>query len=364
MRRILSVLTAGALALAGCTTDEAPDEAGSPAGTASPDTPSETAAPTTSPSPTSTPTPSPTDGVAAMEFTPCEAQEFTIAHPVDWQTNDPGGLVAACRVFHPGPVDLPDEPQDISLHWAASLHIDNVPFEEVTGAEPTGEVLSSRDTTVAGRDARVSEVRSSGEALAPEEALRYGYAVDLGGRTLFAHTYSVGETDYERDKRVLDRMVEGLELTATEPVAGPATTEPSTEQATGEPVTVTGLEVGGHTGFDRLVFEIGGEGQAGWDIAYESEPRAQGSGEPVEVAGDATLRVTLTGVALPPDAPEEPRDGPQRVQPEGTSAVREVLDGTVFEGRHSFFVGLDEQRPYSVERLTDPQRVVIDVQTG
>jgi hypothetical protein len=302
--------------------------------------------------------------VAALEFAPCEAQEFTVTYPAEWETNDPGGLVAACRVFHPGPVDLPDEPQGIDLHWAASLRIDNAPFEDVTGADPTGEVLQARETTVAGRDARVTEVRADGAALVPEGERRYGYAVDLGGRTLFASTYSVGATDYERDKRVLDRMVGDLEVTTTAPVTGPATTEPSTTEHTGGPVVVTGLEVGGHAAFDRLVFEVGGDGEVGWDVDYVSDPRSQGSGQPVEVAGDATLRVTLTGVALPPDAPAAPRDGPQRLQPEGTSAVQEVLDDTVFEGRHDYFVGLDEQRPYRLERLTDPQRVVIDVATS
>lgn len=359
MRRTISLLTVGALALAGCATGDDSDPAATPSPATSPSGPSPGDPATAEPLPTAT-----DDTVAAMEFTTCEAPEFTIPHPAEWQTNDPAGLVAACRVFHPDPVELPDEPQDRDLHWAASVTIDNVAFSDVTGAEPTGEVLQQDDTTLAGRDARVTETRSSGTGLVPEGELRYGYAVDLDGRTLFLHTYSIGETDYERDKRILDRMASGLELTRTEPVAGPATTDRSTAEPSGEPVVVTGLEAAGHGTFDRLVFAIGGEGEAGWDIAYEDDPRSQGSGNPVEVAGDATLRVTLVGVALPPDAPEEPRDGPERIQPEGTSAVREVLDDTIFEGRHDFFVGLDQERPYRVERLTDPQRVVIDVETG
>lgn len=359
MRRTLSLLTVAALALAGCATADDGDPSTSPSPTATPASPSPGDPSTVEPSPSAT-----DDSVAAMEFTACEAPEFTIHHPADWQTNDPDGLVAACRVFQPGPVDLPDQPQDRDLHWAASVTIDNVAFSEVTGAEPTGEVLEQRETTVDGRDARITETLSDGQGFVPEGELRYGYAIDLDGRTFFAHTHSIGDTDYERDKQVLDRMVAELEITQTEPVAGPATTEPTTQGPSGDPVVVTGLETAGHGTFDRLVFAIGGDGEVGWDIAYEDEPRSQGSGNPVDVAGEATLRVTLVGVALPPDAPEEPRDGPERVRPEGTTSVREVFDDTVYEGRHDFFVGLAQERAYRVERLTDPQRFVVDVETG
>lgn len=361
MQRILTMLTAGALALTACATDDEGDPSASPPPDQTPTSPDED-----EPSQDDEPTdesPPPDDDEAAMEFTDCEAPEFTIPYPAEWETNEPGGLVPVCRVFHPEPIDLPDEPQDMDLHWAASVRIDNVAFSDVTSAERSAEVLQELETMVAGRDALVTETRSTGEALVPEGELRYGYAVDLGGRTLFAHTYSVGDTDYERDKRVLDRMVDGLELNQTEPVAGPATTEDSAAEPSGDPVVVTGLDAAGHGTFDRLVFDIGGEGEVGYDISYESDPRAQGSGNPIEIAGDATLQVTLRGMALPPDAPEEPRSGPERIQPESTTALQEILDGTVFEGHHTFFVGLDEQRAYRVALLGNPQRLVIDFET-
>ena len=37
------------------------------------------------------------------------------------------------------------------------------------------------------------------------------------------------------------------------------------------------------------------------------------------------------------------------------------MGGSVFEGYHQFFVGLDERRPFAVERLEDRPRVVIDI---
>lgn len=147
------------------------------------------------------------------------------------------------------------------------------------------------------------------------------------------------------------------------PVAGPATTEASTREPDGGRLVVSDVEVGAHDSFDRVVFELAGPGEAGWLIEYEDDPRSQGRGDEVEVAGDAVLRVALRHIAYPADAPAEPYDGPERIQPERAGAVVEVLQDVLYEGYQDFFVGLDAQRPYRVQRLTDPQRVVVDIET-
>ncbi|MFW6010204.1 MAG: hypothetical protein ACOC9I_02670, partial [Actinomycetota bacterium] len=51
---------------------------------------------------------------------------------------------------------------------------------------------------------------SSGEGMIPEGEGSYGYLVDLDGQTLIASTYTVGDTDHERDKLLLDRMMASL----------------------------------------------------------------------------------------------------------------------------------------------------------
>lgn len=144
-------------------------------------------------------------------------------------------------------------------------------------------------------------------------------------------------------------------------VPGPDTTASSSEEPDGGLMTITDLRVEGHETFDRLVLEIAGEGEVGWQIEYVEEPRSAGSGHEVDIAGDAVLRISVTGIAYPADAPAEPRDGPQRLEPAGTNAIVEVLDDTLYEGHHEFFVGLDERRPYRVARLAGPQRVVVDI---
>lgn len=237
MRRRLAVITLAALALTGCASGDDTDPTASPSQgeTASP-TPDEDPTdggdgtddevvtdPDASPSPTpsddqsASPSPTPTsDGdVTAMEFTPCETPAYTVPYPAEWQTNEPNDLIDACRVFHPEEIDLPDDPQDLGLQWAVTINIDAVPFEAIADGFFAGEVLLQRDITVDGRDALVAEYESEGETLVPEGELTYVYAVDVGGETLFARTTTVGDSDYDRAKQVLDRMMGGLELASS-----------------------------------------------------------------------------------------------------------------------------------------------------
>lgn len=149
-----------------------------------------------------------------------------------------------------------------------------------------------------------------------------------------------------------------------EPIEGEETTEASDDGEFGV-VAVTDVRVGTHTDFDRVVFEIEGDGIAGWDVRYVDEATSQGSGEEIEVAGEAVLAVALHNVTLPPDLPgdieiwdEDRLDGPIG------GVIAEVVNDTIFEGIQLFFVGLDEERAFVIERFEDPQRVVLDIPHG
>lgn len=140
-------------------------------------------------------------------------------------------------------------------------------------------------------------------------------------------------------------------------------TSPDTADSQSPMVSVTDVRLGQHQGYDRVVFDIGGTGLAGWDARYVDYPRAAGSGFPIEVQGDAVLEVSLHNIALPPDAPEgvEPYDGPERIHLHESGPVIEVVEGTVFEGTHTFYVGVSGEQPFQVRRFDSPQRVVLDV---
>ncbi|RZU31235.1 AMIN-like domain-containing (lipo)protein [Blastococcus saxobsidens] len=131
----------------------------------------------------------------------------------------------------------------------------------------------------------------------------------------------------------------------------------------GPAVTVTDVRLGTHDGFDRIVFEVAGDGLAGWQVGWVDEPRAPGSGAPVEVPGQAFLGITLTNIALPGDAGADALvwQGPQRQAVAGAAVLEALVDAALVEGRYSFFAGTDERRPFAVGTANSPQRIVVDL---
>lgn len=145
---------------------------------------------------------------------------------------------------------------------------------------------------------------------------------------------------------------------------GPAFGEASTtarEAGEGNGLTVVDVRTGTHDGYDRVVFELAGEGTVGWRVRYDDAPATQGEGEPVELAGDATLAVVLENVGYPFDTGEQEYAGDRNPAP-GHPQVQELQLGGVFEGYYDAFIGTAERAPFRVFRLSDPQRVVVDVQ--
>ncbi|GIG30446.1 AMIN-like domain-containing (lipo)protein [Cellulomonas marina] len=142
----------------------------------------------------------------------------------------------------------------------------------------------------------------------------------------------------------------------------PADLAPDLQEAGGDArLGLTGIRVGLGEGYERVVLDLEGTGQPGWDAQYRTTgPAQEGSGDPVEVDGDAVLWVTVTGLAYPGDGVTDVTAAP-RTDPEGTEVVEEVVYDGVFEGQAQVWIGLDEQRPFRVFRLEDPARVVIDV---
>lgn len=128
-------------------------------------------------------------------------------------------------------------------------------------------------------------------------------------------------------------------------------------------LTVTDIRTGSHDGFDRVVYELGGTGVPGWRVAYVDEALQDGSGFPVDVAGEAILEVQITGSAYPFDSGVEPYDGPDPIRAQPGGSVVEVRGALVFEGVTQSFIGVSEPgSPFTVNVLTDPTRLVIDVQ--
>ena len=54
------------------------------------------------------------------------------------------------------------------------------------------------------------------------------------------------------------------------------------------------MRVGRHTGYDRVVWQFTGTGRPTYQVRYVDEPTADGSGDVVDVRGDAYLEVLIT----------------------------------------------------------------------
>ena len=141
-----------------------------------------------------------------------------------------------------------------------------------------------------------------------------------------------------------------------------ADTQPDTADASADSRgTVRDLRLGRHDGFDRVVFEIGGSGTPGWDARYVDVASSQGKGDVVEVAGDAVLQVTLTGMGYPYDTGVEEYSGSDRLTAAGAAAVTEVGWDSTYEGTSVAVVGTTTRAPFRVYLLEAPVRVVVEV---
>jgi hypothetical protein len=126
------------------------------------------------------------------------------------------------------------------------------------------------------------------------------------------------------------------------------------------------VRVAAQDGFDRVVLEFDGTDVPSHRITFLEPPIQQdGSGNPVEIDGEAFLELRMTpasGVDLSGEAFEETYTGPDRVTAGGTSTVTEVVRTGDFEANLAWVIGMDREAPFAVEWLRDPLRLVVDVE--
>ena len=154
----------------------------------------------------------------------------------------------------------------------------------------------------------------------------------------------------------------GTEDTGTDVPPFEGGTEPVTQEASADAlVTVSDIRTGRQDGYDRVVLELGGTGTPGWDVRYVDQAYGQGTGDPLEVAGEAVLQVTVTGAGYPFDTGVEEWAGPDPLPGNGTRTVTEVVWDATYEGTSVALIGTTGEAPFRVYALEDPTRVVVEV---
>ena len=121
------------------------------------------------------------------------------------------------------------------------------------------------------------------------------------------------------------------------------------------------VRVGHHTGFDRVAWQFPGSGRPTYRVRYVAEPTADGSGDAVDVDGDAYREVMITTVGVPADGAPPPRDA-SAASMAGTVVAQALPVYGGFEGYGQAFVGVrDRERPFKVTVLRNPTRLVVDI---
>lgn len=163
----------------------------------------------------------------------------------------------------------------------------------------------------------------------------------------------------------------------TTPDRGPATPSPGAgfdgdaqpyerpARPGGEIAVLSEVRTGAHDGYDRVVWEFTQGTRPHLWVEYVDQPSQPGSGRPVDVAGDAYLRVTAGGARdvsaehFMPDVPAY--DGPERVDAPNAATIQEVVALGDFEANMQWAIGVDRERPFRVQVLHDPLRLVVDI---
>lgn len=129
---------------------------------------------------------------------------------------------------------------------------------------------------------------------------------------------------------------------------------------------LTAMRVAHHPGYDRVVFQLDGAAP-GYRVDYVGQVVEDPSGRTLSLEGDASLHVVLRGAttdttfqATEGSTPSS-YTGPRRLLPDLPS-IKEVRVIGDFEAVLSFGVGIDHKVPFRVFTLTNPTRVVVDVQ--
>ncbi|MGB3639381.1 MAG: hypothetical protein WBA39_17670, partial [Rivularia sp. (in: cyanobacteria)] len=133
------------------------------------------------------------------------------SYPLGWQTNS-GDVVKQCQVFDFRSIQLRERSEDFDE--AVYFDLENVPFKRIVNAPSQGlKVISRRETIVNGnRRAVVTETESTGMTILPKGVRSYKYLIDFKDKTLIVVTYQIKSQNYERNKKVLDKMIDSIKF--------------------------------------------------------------------------------------------------------------------------------------------------------
>lgn len=153
------------------------------------------------------------------------------------------------------------------------------------------------------------------------------------------------------------------------------TAEKTAEPSTADPLYL--VRAGQHECFDRVVMDVNGEGDVGYQVSYVPVVSADGSGKPFPVAGKAALQVVVHAPAQgSDDTGHQPgkilANAGDRLYPAAKLAdwqsLREIRFAGSFEGYTTMAIGVQGKLPFQVTTTLDKtdkvRHLVIDIAHG
>lgn len=126
----------------------------------------------------------------------------------------------------------------------------------------------------------------------------------------------------------------------------------------------TGVRSAVHDGYERIVIDHAGSGHPGFLAEYTTEAAAPGSGLAVDQDAPTYLAIHTVGLAGPQDVDaDEALQNGYTVTDLNIKTATGVTTHLPFEAASSYYIGVDEERPFRVSTVDDPARLVIDIAT-
>jgi len=127
------------------------------------------------------------------------------------------------------------------------------------------------------------------------------------------------------------------------------------------PVNIVDVRVGSHDDYDRVVFEFD-SGIPEFTVDQAEPPFTEdGSGFPIDVEGESFMVLVMRGGTKQTDTGESSYDGPTDFDP-GLDRLVDLVEGGDFEAQSTWYFGLTGDACTRVFTLSEPDRLVIDIE--
>jgi hypothetical protein len=130
---------------------------------------------------------------------------------------------------------------------------------------------------------------------------------------------------------------------------------------------VVDVRAAGHDGYDRFVIQFAGNGVPNYTVARQQGATfyQDGSGDPIELPGTAGISINVhsaSGWNMETGKPTY--TGPNRFTPGGAKLMTVAANTGDFEGYVGWGIGLKRAACYRVFELSNPSRLVVDVENN